>query len=266
MADDKRPKSGLSPYSSLPEYKLKADFPIFYENFKIEECLDWFYEVEAFFLFMDVPDSSKVKLVAYKHKGGAAAWWVQLCEDRTIYNRPPIRTWERMRKLIRAKFLPQDYKQQLFVKLQHRQQGAKSVEEYVSEFYSLVAKNQLHESEELVSQFIDGLNRLIQHEMTQSIYTRVEAIQQATNVERRVLRSPKAPLSRSTYRFLENLAPSFRIILIRHNAIKHQFTIPLSIILMIFYHLLFAITKSIPILHILKHRPATKHTHPSYSS
>lgn len=73
----------------------------------------------------------------------------------------------RMRRLIRSKFLPQDYKQQLFVELQQCQQGAKSIDEYVSEIYNLGKKNQLHESEEqLVSRFIDGLNRLFQHGMT----------------------------------------------------------------------------------------------------
>ena len=67
-----------------------------------------------------------------------------------------------MRKLIKEKFLPRDYKQQIFAKLKSYQQGAMSVEDYVPEFYNLVARNQLNElKQQLVSRFIEGLNRLI---------------------------------------------------------------------------------------------------------
>ncbi|XP_026434078.1 uncharacterized protein LOC113331593 [Papaver somniferum] len=137
---------------------------------------------------MEVPESSQVKLVAYKLKGGAAAWWEKLGKDRRNAHKPPIRTWQRMRQLLRDKFLPRDYMQQLFIKLQNCRQGARLVEEYVAEFYALVARNQLHETEEqLVARFIAGLNNLIQHGLTQSVFTMVEAIQQAIRVERRVL-------------------------------------------------------------------------------
>ncbi|XP_026458570.1 uncharacterized protein LOC113359097 [Papaver somniferum] len=169
--DEKRLNSNIHSYGNLPEYKLKDDIPSFHGGLQIEGLLDWFYEVESFFNFMDVPDSSKVKLVAYKLKGGAATWWETLCEDRDKYHKPPIRTWKRMRELLRAKFLPKYYKQQLFLKLQNCRQGAKLVEEYVAEFYGLVARNQLKETEEqLVAFFIDGLNNLIQQGMTQSAF------------------------------------------------------------------------------------------------
>ncbi|XP_026399202.1 uncharacterized protein LOC113295057 [Papaver somniferum] len=184
----------LNPKKTASEYKLKAYIPAFNGSFKIEELLDWIYEVEAFFEFMDIPDDTKVKLVTYKLKGGAAAWWENICEDRVNYHKPTVCTWTRMRKLIRDKFLPQDFRQQLFVKLQHCQQGARSVEEYVAEFYSLVARNQIQESEEqLVTRFIEGLNILIQYSMTRFAFTMVEAIQQAIKIEKRLSRYSKTP-------------------------------------------------------------------------
>ncbi|XP_026443706.1 uncharacterized protein LOC113343768 [Papaver somniferum] len=188
--DDKRLKSSINPYGTLPKYKLKDDIPNFHGGLQIEELLDWFYEVESFFNFMDVPDSSKVKLVAYKLKGGAAAWWETLCEGRSKYHKSSIRTWNRIRGLLRNKFLPRDYKQQLFIKLQNCRQGL--VEEYLAEFYSLVARNQLNETEEqLVSRFIEGLNRVVQQRMNQSVFTMVEAIQRAIKIERRVLNTSR---------------------------------------------------------------------------
>ncbi|XP_026459445.1 uncharacterized protein LOC113360113 [Papaver somniferum] len=190
---DRRICSGHTSYGSLPEYKLKEDRPTFNGSFKIEELLDWLYEVEAFFEFMDIPDDSKVKLVAYKLKGGDVAWWEKICQDRLNYHKPPVCTWTRMRKFIRDKFLPQDFRQQLFIKLQNCQQGDRSVEEYVAEFYNLVARNQIQDTEEqLVARFIEGLNRLIQYSMTQSAFTMVEAIQQAIKIEKRFSRPSKA--------------------------------------------------------------------------
>lgn len=71
---------------------------------------------------MDVPDESIVKMVAYKLKGGVVAWWEKVCKDKIKYSRPQVRTWEHMRKLLRDKSLPQDYRKQLFIKLQNCQQ------------------------------------------------------------------------------------------------------------------------------------------------
>ena len=49
--DDKRLKEGQQQvrYGALPEYKVKADIPNFNGMFKIEELLDWLYEIESFF-------------------------------------------------------------------------------------------------------------------------------------------------------------------------------------------------------------------------
>ncbi|XP_026437818.1 uncharacterized protein LOC113336036 [Papaver somniferum] len=174
----------MNPYGTLPEYKLKADIPSFHGGLHIEDLLDWFYEVDSFFTFMEVLESSQVKLVAYKLKGGAASWWEKLGEDRRNAHKPPIRTWQRMKQLLRDKFLPRDYMQQLFIKLQNCRQGARLVEEYVAEFYALVARNQLNET---VARFIAGLNNLIQQVLTQSVFTMVEAIQLDIRVERCVL-------------------------------------------------------------------------------
>ena len=77
-----------------------------------------------------------------------------------------------------------------------------SVEDYVSKFYNLVARNQLNESgEQLLSRFTKGLNRLIQYWMIISTFTMVEEIQQTLTVERCVLRSSRAPPPRQPIHF-----------------------------------------------------------------
>ncbi|MGV7343511.1 hypothetical protein PJI17_32960, partial [Mycobacterium kansasii] len=57
---------------------------------------------------MDVSDHKKVKLVVFKLKSGASAWWEQLQLSRARQNKAPISSWPRMRRLLRSRFLPSD--------------------------------------------------------------------------------------------------------------------------------------------------------------
>jgi hypothetical protein len=56
------------------EYQMKIDLPLFDGHLHIEDFIDWIMEVDRFFEYMSIPDERKVKLVAYKFKGGASAW------------------------------------------------------------------------------------------------------------------------------------------------------------------------------------------------
>ena len=64
------------------EYQLKMELFTFNGQLHIEEFLDWINEVVRFFDYMEIPDDKKVKLVAYKLKGGASAWWEQEQKSR----------------------------------------------------------------------------------------------------------------------------------------------------------------------------------------
>lgn len=115
-------------------YRMKMDLPSFNGQLNIEDFLDWLHEVERFFDYMDIEEGRKVKLVAYKLKGGASAWWEQLQLSRLRQNKDKIRSWHRMKQLMRARFLPPDYDQVLFHQYQRCQQGTRLVHEYVEEF------------------------------------------------------------------------------------------------------------------------------------
>lgn len=65
-------------HRSRSDYRIKIDLPYFDGNMDIEDFLDWIQTVEKFFDYMRVPESKQVRLVAYKLKGGASAWWAQL--------------------------------------------------------------------------------------------------------------------------------------------------------------------------------------------
>jgi Retrotransposon gag protein len=55
-------------------------------------------------------------------------------------------------------FLPLNFQQTLYQQLQGLIQGSRSIDDYTLEFYRLVARNQLRETEEqLVARYLHGL-------------------------------------------------------------------------------------------------------------
>lgn len=66
----------------MQDYKMKIDIPMFSGKLDLEAFLDWIKSVESFFQYMNTPDSKKVKLVSFKLKSGASAWWDQIQTNR----------------------------------------------------------------------------------------------------------------------------------------------------------------------------------------
>nr|GEU52353.1 retrotransposon protein, putative, Ty3-gypsy subclass [Tanacetum cinerariifolium] len=98
-------------YGERQSYRVKAEIPNFAGNLDIEAVLDWLYEVDKFFDIMKVPKKEQVKVVAYKLRGGAGAWWQ--CEQDN-----------------------------------RRAQGKRTVADYTGEFLRLQARCNLRETDE----------------------------------------------------------------------------------------------------------------------
>ena len=64
---------------------------------------------------------------------------------------------------MRGAFLPYNYQRLMYQRLQNLKQGLRSVDEYTTEFYQLIARNEIQETEDqLVSRYIGGLKFQIQ--------------------------------------------------------------------------------------------------------
>ncbi|KAJ0981854.1 hypothetical protein J5N97_010109 [Dioscorea zingiberensis] len=159
---------------------------------RAEVFIDWLNEVEGIFEYKEVPDRLKVKLVTIKLKGRASAWWEQLRRSRDRQGKTKIVDWDKMKKKMKGHFLPFGYTQTLFQRLHTLRQGARSIDEYTEDFYQLIARNDLSETEEqLVARYLGGLLQSIQDVFSlHSLWTVSEAYQRALTVERQQNRQP----------------------------------------------------------------------------
>ena len=143
-------------------FDMKVDIPEFEGKIRPDEFIDWLNSVERIFDYKEVPDEKKVKIVAIKLKKHASAWWEQLRVRRERLGKPKIRTWEKMKKELKKKFLPDTYRQNNFLKLHNLRQGTRSIDEYTEEFDLLTMRCGVTEEEEqTVARYLGGMRREI---------------------------------------------------------------------------------------------------------
>ena len=93
-----------------------------------DEFLDWLNTVERVFEYYDPPERQKVKLVAIKMRKNASFWWENLKRQRQRDDKKKIETWEKMKKELKRKYLPFNYCQDIYLKIQNFKQRDLSVE------------------------------------------------------------------------------------------------------------------------------------------
>ena len=86
---------------------------------------------------MNTPEGKKVHLVALKLKARALAWWEQIEVNRRRNGKRSIASWEKMKKLKKARFLPPNYEQTFYNQYQSCWQGTQSIADYIEEFHQL---------------------------------------------------------------------------------------------------------------------------------
>ena len=87
-------------------------------------------------------------MVALKLRKYASLWWTNLLTKRVRQGKGKIRTWEKMKPKLKARFLPPNYIQNSYVALHHLTQSSMSVEEHTREFEKLLIKCDLQKDEE----------------------------------------------------------------------------------------------------------------------
>nr|KAJ0218923.1 hypothetical protein LSAT_V11C300143610 [Lactuca sativa] len=156
---ERRPRRDHSGDNRRWEAGMRIDIPEFDGvSLNPEGFIDWLATVEEVFEFKEVPENKRVSLIATRLRGRASAWWQQLKLTRDRLGKSKVVTWRKMKKCLRSNFLPHNFQRLMYQRLQNLKQGAKSVDDYTTEFYQLIARNDIQETEEqLVARYIGGL-------------------------------------------------------------------------------------------------------------
>nr|GEY73152.1 reverse transcriptase domain-containing protein [Tanacetum cinerariifolium] len=116
---------------------LKIEILEFAGKVHSDDFIDWLSTVERVFDVRDIANKLKVKLVAIKLRRHASLWWDHINKRRRIEGKSKVETWEKMKKLIKAKFLPENHRQEAFLDYHNLSQQNMIVEEVINEFDKL---------------------------------------------------------------------------------------------------------------------------------
>lgn len=126
---------------------IKVDIPGFDGRLDVDTFVDWLRPVERVFEYNEVSENKIVKIVGLKLKMYASPWLENICERRARSGKTKVRDWTKMKKLLKEKILTNYYVQETFATFHKLKQGSRTVEEYSSEFASLMMKCNVVENE-----------------------------------------------------------------------------------------------------------------------
>ena len=90
--------------------------------------------MERVFDLHDIPDPMKVKLVVIKLKKSVSLWWEYVQQQRYQEGKNKVDTWEKMKRLMKDKFLPANHKQDAYLDYHNLRQQSLTMEEFIGEF------------------------------------------------------------------------------------------------------------------------------------
>ncbi|XP_076921200.1 uncharacterized protein LOC143582552 [Bidens hawaiensis] len=91
-------------------------------------------------------------------RGRALEWWQQLKLTQNRLGKSRIVTWAKMKKCLRTNVWPNNFQWLMYQRLQNLKQGFRLVDEYITDFCHLVARNVIQETDDqLVAWYIGGL-------------------------------------------------------------------------------------------------------------
>ncbi|GJR56225.1 RNA-directed DNA polymerase [Tanacetum coccineum] len=98
-------------------------------------------------LKIEIPEFT-VKLMAIKLRQHASLWWDHVTKRRRIKGKSKVETWEKMKKLMKAKFLPENQRQEAFLDYHNLSQRNMTMKEVINEFDKLRIRCDVVEEEE----------------------------------------------------------------------------------------------------------------------
>ncbi|PWA79605.1 reverse transcriptase domain-containing protein [Artemisia annua] len=135
---------------------MKVEIPEFSGKVHPDDFIDWLSTVERVFDLKDIPEH--LKLVAIRLRKHASLWWDHVKKQRALAGKSKVVTWEKMKKLLKAKFLPDNHRQEAFLDYHNLSQRTLTVEELINEFDRLRMRCDANEEDEqVVARFLGCL-------------------------------------------------------------------------------------------------------------
>ena len=151
--------------------KIKFKIPPFDGKYDPDAYITWEIAVDQKFACHEFPENTRVRAATSEFTDFASVWWIE--HGKKNPNNMP-QTWDALKRVMRARFVPSYYARDLLHKLQQLRQGAKSVEEYYQELQMGMLRCNLEEGEEpAMARFLGGLNQEIQDILAYKDYTNV---------------------------------------------------------------------------------------------
>ncbi|GJT67489.1 reverse transcriptase domain-containing protein [Tanacetum coccineum] len=123
-----------------------------------DDFIDWLSTYERVFDVRDSPNKLKVKLMAIKLRQHASLWWYHVTKRLRMKGKSKVETWEKMKKLMKAKFLPENHRQEAFLDYHYLSQWNMTVEEVINKFDKLHMRcDVVEEEEQVVARFLGVL-------------------------------------------------------------------------------------------------------------
>jgi hypothetical protein len=165
---------------------IKMKIPSFQGKNDPKAYLEWEKKVELIFECHNYSEEKKVKLAVIEFTDYTIIWWDQLVMNRRRNCEQPIETWEEMKAIMRRRFVPSHYYQELYQKLQSVTQGYKSVDDYYNEMeIAMIRANVEEDREATMARFLNGLNRDIANVVELQHYVEMQdMVHMAMKVER----------------------------------------------------------------------------------
>ncbi|GJY15576.1 putative CCCH-type zinc finger family protein [Tanacetum coccineum] len=179
---------------------LKIEIPEFIGKVHPDDFIDWLSTVERVFDVRDVLDKLKVKLVAIKLRQHVSLWWDHVTKRRRMEGKSKVETWEKMKKLMKAKFLLENHRQEAFLDYHNLSQWNMTMEEVINEFDKLrIRCDVVEEEEQVVTWFLGVLKPEIADIVSfQPYWTYTDVCCLALKVEKHIKAKSKGTTSRFT--------------------------------------------------------------------
>ena len=127
-----------------PLAKIQFTMPSFAGKYDPDSYLTWELAVDQKFACYQFPENRKIRAATSKFIDFASIWWIEACRNE---NNIP-RTWDAMKRMMRARFVPSYYACDLLNNLQRLRQGSKIVEDYYQELQIGLLRCGLDETED----------------------------------------------------------------------------------------------------------------------